>query len=223
MQKADARDKRPESHRLIETSSAEKIAEALSTKNNWAERLKYLLPTSFPNIAALQSQLYDQTNDTWGQSLAPIQVRAGSAVVTFENDNDDWNEKESQKLEKAKQALENSLFTTPEQIKAFKTLQKLPYKVRLSFEDLTGTRHAFLVTDWEIGRLFLKERMRVGEAQALENVKRKIESEIFAASNDVYLILGSVFGHLKTTTLVVVGFVYPKTAMPQLSMDSLFS
>ena len=44
----------------------------------------------------------------------------------------------------------------------------------------------------------------------MESVKNKIENDIFAPDKDTHVILGSVFGHLKNTTLVVVGFAYPK-------------
>ena len=221
--KSDARDKRPESFRLIETTSARKINEAIPTKGNWQARLQYLLPTSFPSVQALQNQIYDADTDNFGRSLGLIQVRAGSAGVTFEADDREWDDKQAKNLNKAKQDLENNLFLTPEQVETFKTLEKLPYKTRLSFEDMTGQRHSLLVTDWEIGILLLKERKRLGEQKALESVKYKIEQQIFAMKNNVFLIIGSVFGHLKTDTVVVIGFVYPKkTTKQEPAMDSLF-
>ena len=221
--KSDARDKRPESFRLIETTSAQKISEAIPTKGNWEERLRYLLPTSFPSVQALQDQIYDANADNFGRSLGLIQVRADSAEVTFEPDDREWDDKQAKNLNKAKHDLENNLFLTPEQVETFKTLEKLPYKTRVSFDDMTGQRHSLLVTDWEIGILFLKERKRLGEQKALENVKYKIEQQIFAVTNDVFLIIGSVFGHLKTDTVVVIGFVYPKKITKQEpAMDSLF-
>jgi hypothetical protein len=221
LEKADARDKRPESFRLIEMESAQKIAEALTTKDSWASRLEFLLPTLLPNVSYLKNALYDEQNDTFGQSLGLVQVLPSSAEVVFEADEPDWNESQIAKLEKAKFDFENNLFSTPEQIRVFQTLEKLPYKIRLTFTDMSNTTYSFLVTDWEIGILFLSERNRVGEQKALENVKFKIEQQIFASTNDVYLILGSVFGHLKQDTLVVIGFVYPKTK-PKPVMDALF-
>lgn len=221
--KSDARDKRPESFRLIETSSAQKLSDAIPTKDNWEARLKYLLPTLFPSIQALQDQIYDPSTDSFGRSLGLVQVRSGSARVTFELEDREWDDKQAKNLDKAKHDLENNLFLTSDQIEAFKTLAKLPYKTRLSFEDIAGQRHSLLVTDWEIGVLFLKERERLGEQRALASVAYKIEKQIFAEKNDVFLIVGSVFGHLKNDTVVVIGFMYPKKTIKQEpAMDSLF-
>jgi hypothetical protein len=221
LQKSDARDKRPESFRLVELESAQKISEALPTKDHWKARLEFLLPTLLPNVNHLKNGLYDEQAKSFGQSIGLVQVRPQSAVVEFELDEPDWNESQAAKLEKAKSDFENNLFSTAEQIREFQTLEKLPYKIRLTFTDMSGENFSLLVTDWEIGVLFLKERIRVGEQKALENVKFKIEQEIFAATNDVYLVLGSVFGHFKQGTLVVIGFVYPKTK-PKPVMDELF-
>ena len=210
LEKADARDKRPESHRLIDLDSARKVAEVISTKGSWRERMAVLVPTRLPSVQQMMDQLYDSATDTFGRSLAPIQVEPGSAVVTFERDAREWDAKSALKLQKAKEDFEGNLFVTSQQLAVFKTLEKLPFKVRLTFRDLTGAGHSLLVTDWEIGVLFLKERGRLGEEGALESVKNKIENDIFAPDKDTHVILGSVFGHLKNTTLVVVGFAYPK-------------
>jgi len=225
LEKSDLRDKRPESHKLLDIDSARKIAGVISTADAWAERMKYLEPTILPSVQGMTDGLYDETTDTFGRSLALIQVQPNSAQVTFEKDRREWDAKDSIKLERANGNAQRNLFATNEQIVAFQQLEKLPFKVRLRFRDMAGGEHALLVQDWEIGVLFLKMRDEHGEEIALEKVKYKIENQIFGENKDTYLILGSVFAHLKKSALVVVGFVWPnkRPAPPAHGMESLFA
>jgi len=197
LEKSDPRDKRPESHKLLDIDSARKVAEVMSAGDGWAERMKYLGPTTLPSVQDMINGLHDETTDTFGRSLALIQVQPGSARVTFEEDDREWDAKDSIKLERAKENAEQNLFATDEQIVAFRQLEKLPFKVRLRFCDMAGGEHALLVQDWEIGVLFLNMRDKHGEAIALEKVKYKIENQIFAANKDTYLILGSVLAFIR--------------------------
>jgi hypothetical protein len=214
----DNRDKRPESRHIENIESIVTVGQKISTKNNWQERLKFILPTCFESVAAMADQMI--VDDVWGRTLAPVRVAAGSAKVTFEEDERDWNEKDAEKLERA----ESNLFRPPGS-PSLRTLRKLPYRFRLSFEDMTGTRHKLLVLDWEIGVLFLNEVKRKGsEEAALESVRYKIEEQIFATTNDPYVILGNMNHQYKTKQLAVIGFVYPRrVTQSELGMDSLFS
>ena len=74
--------------------------------------------------------------------------------------------------------------------------------------------------DWEIAQLYFNSRKTTKtDAQALEKVRSKVEDEIFAQDNEVFLILGNIHHRFRNPdSLAVDGFVWPKRQ----SQQSLF-
>lgn len=69
------------------------------------------------------------------------------------------------------------------------------------------TPHRALITDWELGVLYLKEEGRLGtEEAAVESVKKKFFDQICAADKDTRFFMGTVYPH---NTWIVIGTFWP--------------
>lgn len=87
-------------------------------------------------------------------------------------------------------------------------LRKIPFKFHYVFEckDDAKPRRA-LVTDWELGMLYLNEEARLGgEEAAAESVKEKFLGEICREDKDTRFFMGTVFPY---NTWIVVGTFWP--------------
>ncbi len=87
-------------------------------------------------------------------------------------------------------------------------LRKIPFEFRYVFEceDDAKPRRA-LITDWELGMLYLHEEARLGsEEAAAESVKKKFFGEICREDKDTRFFVGTVFPH---NTWIVVGTFWP--------------
>ncbi len=87
-------------------------------------------------------------------------------------------------------------------------LRKIPFEFRYVFEceDDDKPRRA-LITDWELGVLYLGEEARLGaEEAAAESVKNKFLGEICRQDKDTRFFMGTVFPH---NTWIVVGTFWP--------------
>lgn len=87
-------------------------------------------------------------------------------------------------------------------------LRKIPFRFRYVFrcEDDDKPRRA-LITDWELGALYLKEETRLGSDQAAaDSVRSKFLGEICRDDKDTRFFMGTVFPH---NTWIVVGTFWP--------------
>jgi hypothetical protein len=87
-------------------------------------------------------------------------------------------------------------------------LRKIPFEFRYVFEceDDEKPRRA-LITDWELGALYLREEVRLGSEQAAaESVKKKFLGEICREDKDTRFFMGTVFPF---NNWIVVGTFWP--------------
>jgi len=87
-------------------------------------------------------------------------------------------------------------------------LRKIPFEFRYVFEceDDEKPRRA-LITDWELGALYLREEVRLGSEQAAaESVKTKFLGEICREDKDTRFFMGTVFPF---NHWIVVGTFWP--------------
>lgn len=218
--KAD-NDPRPESYKLFDVGRVREIRSVGTENGTWAERLRYLEPTVMPSVQAVLDGIPPKDDQKWGATIRPVEVKPQSGKFTAIPDSQDWSPEEAVKLAKAESLAQGDLFT-PALSREYRRLQKVPYKFRLKFQDLTGAEYDYLILDWEIARLFFRMRAAHGSDEiALEKVRQKIEEEIFSPSKRTILILGNMHFQYKQRTLAVDGFVYPKRPQKE-PMQSLF-
>ena len=87
-------------------------------------------------------------------------------------------------------------------------LRKIPFEFRYVFEceDDDKSRRA-LITDWELGMLYLREEGRLGsEEAAAESVRSRFLNDICGEDKDTRFFMGTVFPH---NTWIVVGTFWP--------------
>lgn len=119
----------------------------------------------------------------------------------------EWDAKQSASLAQL------GFFETPT-----KPLKKMPFKFSFVFECADSKKpHRAMCEDWEMGVLFNKEVIRLGDAKkAAESVKRKYLGELCAPERDTHFFMGTVFPY---NTWVVIGVWWP----PKKHQPSLFS
>jgi hypothetical protein len=183
----------------------------LDTKNNWDERMKLIRNTSVASVEIFMQEMLSDDKAAWGRSILPIPVQSG-ARFSWEKSEEAWSNESLEKLQRAINLEQQSLFDTEEAKDYFETLRKLPYTFRLTFKDMTGREYTFPILDWEIAQLFFKMKVQYkSDEQALEKVRFKIEDQIFKGSNEVFIILGNIHHRFKKRdSLAVDGFIYPK-------------
>jgi hypothetical protein len=210
-------DKRPESYKPHDMGLIRHVDHIEVGDDYWSRRMPYIRATALPSVKALQDAMIAEDR-SWGPTIRPIPVQSGQVKVSFERQDPDWPEKDMKKLESAKQNLSMNLFTDKNLLDFFKTLRRLPYKIRLTFTDLTGEQYTFRVLDWEIAQLFFNVRKRAAnDDEALEKVRYKIEKQIFSTDREVLLVIGNYHHRYKQRwQLAVDGFIWPKRlALPE--------
>jgi hypothetical protein len=173
--------------------------------------MPYIRDTALSSVRDLQESMLSKDNE-WGTTIRPIPVKSETAKVTFEKQGEEWPEEDLQKLESAQQNLSMNLFTDKNLKEFFRDLRRVPYKMRLTFADLTGETYTMPILDWEIAQLFFNSRKTSKtDDEALEKVKNKIEKQIFSKNREVFLIIGNYHHRYKQRwQLAVDGFVWPK-------------
>lgn len=208
-------DKRPESYKPHDMGLIRHVDHLEVADDYWSKRMSYVRATAFPSVKALQDAMITD-NKTWGPTIRPIPVQSGNVKVSFEKQDPEWPEEDMKKLESARQSLSMNLFTDKNLLDFFKTLRRLPYKIRLTFADLTGEQYTLRILDWEIAQLFFNARKGTSnDDEALEKVRYKIEKQIFSTNREVFLIIGNYHHRYKQKCqLAVDGFVWPKRLAP---------
>lgn len=222
-------DPRPDSYSLVDAQKIVKIRDYdLNGDKYWSQRMPFIQATALTSVAELQTTMLSPDKGAWGPSILPVPVEGGSAQVSFKRLGGHWSPKEAAKLEKARDQLQQNLFVEEDIKQFFQTLNKVPYRVYVSFEDRTGMRYKLSVLDWEIGALWFKARQSsASDQEALEKIRQKIENQIFDVKRDTYLVLGSMHHRFKKRELLAIdAFVWPeksKSLKPQLlSQPGLF-
>jgi len=162
-------DPRPDSYNLIDSNQIKLVRSYPTGDVYWSERMKFIRSTALPSVSELKRQMMNEEKTAWGASILPVPVQAGSAQVSFKRLGDQWNPKELAKLQRAKDQLDQNLFVPDEIKQFFTTLRRVPYRVYLSYEDMTGERFKHCVLDWEIAMLWFNTRERASsDEEALE-------------------------------------------------------
>ena len=215
-------DKRPESYKPHDMNLIRHIDRIDVGDEHWSKRMTYIRATAFPSVKALQDTMLSK-DKVWGPTIRPIPVQSKQVQVSFEKQSPEWPEEDMKKLEAAKLNLSMNLFTDKSLIEFFKTLRRPPYKIRLTFTDLTGEQYTLRVLDWEIAQLFFNSRKKAkNDEEALEKVRYKIEEEILSINREVFLVIGNYHHRYKQRwQLAVDGFIWPKRLAP-LNQPSLF-
>jgi hypothetical protein len=207
----ETKDPRPDSFRLYDLNSIQKLRH-LGAERHWAERMPFIRKTSAQSVADLMQGMLSEDKTKWGKSILPVPVSSATSKLSWSYKGKEWKDEDLEKLKKAANPEQQSLFATDEAKNFFQTLKRVPYTFRLTFKDLTDTEYTFPILDWEIAQLFLKMlEVHDSDEIALEKVRFKIEEQIFKPDNEVFIVLGNIHHRFKNrSNLAVDGFIYPK-------------
>ncbi len=186
------KDPRPESFRPVPGTRIKTLGERLSTKDNWADRKKYVLASGVETMCGLQEKPPEEC------SLGIIRPREVLDFVVEPTERD-W------KPEWKGLFLQQKLFG-PDQ----KPLEKIPYRFSYRFRcEASGCiGHKMMIADWEVGQLYRKMRDDYGSEQtAIYMVKQRFLEKICAPEIDTHFFVGTV---LQYHTWIVLGVFWPK-------------
>ncbi len=183
-------DPRPESYKLI--SDIKILSKIIDTKNNWAERKKYVLAKGTKIMCWLEHN-QNQNNI----SLAVIKPKKVKDFV-WEKTSNQWTTKQIYALAEMRLFDKNH----PSQ------LEKIPYKFSYIFicEEPNCKGHKMMIEDWEVMELFRRTRDSYGEKEGLKKVKEKFLDEICSPKKDTYFFVGTV---LQYGSWIIIGTFYP--------------
>lgn len=190
--KKNEKDPRPESFRPTLDTEIRTLNKWLSSKNNWAERKKYVLAKGVQTMCWLRAQQQKQ------RSLGIIRPMDVSDLVVEPTERD-WPPKKKRFFE------EQKLFG-PKQ----KPLEKIPYKFSYVFkcEETNCNGHKMMIEDWEIGQHYRSMRDKYkSEDIAVERVKDNFLGRICAPNIDTHFFVGTILSH---NTWVILGTFWPK-------------
>lgn len=175
-------DARHESYRPVSEITT---LETIGTKNNWQERRQFVLDNT--PVYDDFSKLLDDNRCKDGPSLATFKPTVIHDFIA-EEDEREWDKEKQHAIESMLR--QTDLFQeTP---KDFHVVNKLPYKFKYIFSDITGKRRTLTVSDWETGALYWNEIKRFGgdEAKAVESVRNKYLKDVII-DRDTHFFLGT--------------------------------
>jgi len=96
-------------------------------------------------------------------------------------------------------------------------IEKIPYEFRYKFSciDKDCKGHEALITDWELGALYLKLRAKYSEEDTVRLVKEKFLGELCSPNRETYFYLGTTKRHPQNWIVLGV-FSPPKQQQPPL-------
>lgn len=195
-------DQRKESRKPF-LDSIRLLGEPLDTKNNWEARRNLIdkLPMHTLNEFKM---FYNQSQTSLG-IVRPTRV----LDLTIEKLDPDWKPEQQKALDQLR------LFGPQP-----KHLAKIPFKFSYVFECEDSSKpHNAMITDWELGVLYLKEIDRLGnEWEAAKSVKRKFLDELCGPDKDTRFFMGTV---LPYNTWIVIGVFWPPKAPPKTPLKNL--
>lgn len=173
------------------------LGEPLDTGNNWADRRQIIDKLPIRTLNEFIS-LYDQDKTSLGV-VRPTRI----IDLTIEESEPDWKPAQQKALSQLR------LFGPQP-----KHLSKIPFKFSYVFECEDSSKpHNAMITDWELGVLYLNEVKRLGsEQRAVESVKNKFFNELCHSSRDTRFFMGTV---LPYNTWIVIGVFWPPKIAPK--------
>jgi hypothetical protein len=187
-------DPRPESYMPVSGAKIRTLGEPLSTKNNWDERKKIVLVEKIHTMCELEEK--PQTECSLG-IIRPKEVKD----LIIKEVEPKWNPRQQKILD------QQELFGPKK-----KPLEKIPFRFSYKFTcEEPGCRgHKKIITDWEVGRLFLRMRdQHQSENVAVDKVKEKFLDDICHPDRDTHFFVGTVHPR-KYKSWIIIGTFYPK-------------
>ena len=93
-----------------------------------------------------------------------------------------------------------------------KPLEKIPYRFSYKYrcEDSECKGHRQMITDWEIGALYLRMRDQYQDEEiACDKVRERFQDTICATDKDTHFFVGTTLRH---GTWIIIGTFWPKKA-----------
>ena len=198
--KGQKNDNRKES-RKPRLKTIKMLGEPLSTENNWMLRRQIINKAPIHSINQLR-ELYNVDRTSLG-------IVKPSKVLDL-------------KVEKVEHEWKPEWQAMMKQLHLFekiKPLSKIPYKFSYIYECEDSIKpHKAMITDWELGVLYLKEVERTGsEETAVANVRNKYLNDICSSRNKTLFFTGTTFPH---NSWIVLGVFYPPNAPYQKKLFS---
>lgn len=184
-------DPRPESHDVQPETIT--CLEEVSTRNDWAERLRIVEPHFLPSLEALEDQQRQGS-----RTMAYVRP---AEIVSFEIEerpDPDWDERRKAILGQLR------LFGREKA-----TLERIPYKFYYRFrcaDDRCKKPHRLQVLDWEIGESYRSWRVRYGDRWE-EAIRQKYEHELVREC-DLVFNLGNYIRY--PASFGITALVYPR-------------
>ncbi len=171
-----------------------KVIRHIDTKNNWAERKALIL-----NKVKVYTNIKELIKDSKSPNFISLAVFKPTEVLKFicKSQEPHWNKERSKQLD---------MFCSNN----FKQVKELPFKFKYIFKDETDKILKLMITDWEVGALFLKYEKN--PKLACEKVKAKYFYD-FAKNKDLCFFLGTTkqwHNKSKNPFLIIGTFQPPK-------------
>jgi hypothetical protein len=167
------------------------VSDIIPSSNEWRERTAIIDKMPHHTLNEYKA-LYDIDKTSLGIVKPSIinDVKITKSEI-------EWSEKQKSILDQV------SMFET-----SGKKLRKLPYKFQYDFEcDDSNKPHLAMITDWELGVLFLKEVERLGsDKAAAQSVKKVYLEKVANTKRDTRFFMGTVHPH---NTWIIVGVFWP--------------
>ena len=101
-------DPRPESYNLIDLNSIRHVETIKTGDLYWSRRMPHIRVTAVASVRELTESMLSDDNKTWGPTIRPVRVQAGSAVFEAEPAGEEWDADQQAKLQSAKDRLTQS-------------------------------------------------------------------------------------------------------------------
>lgn len=183
-------DKRTES-RKPDLGSIRVLGPPLGTQQGWQERRAVVDRLPVHTLNELRAR-HEESKVSLGV-VRPVRV----IDLQIQRDDEEWKPEWRQTLQQL------TLFGPPP-----KPLRKIPFKFTYVFEcEDSAKPHRAMVTDWEMGVLWLNERDRLGDdRKAAESVRAKFLGELCRNDKDSRFLMGTTFPY---NTWLVLGVFWP--------------
>ncbi len=196
-EKHQGRDVRKESYRP-DCDSIQTLGEPIpSTRDNWAERARYVLKKRARSMEALyDQQAADRT------SLGIFRPKEVQNLI-ISPDDPEWPQKFLQALQQQRLFEYRQRTLVPP--------RKVPFKFHYCFkcDDPRCKGHKMMIEDWEVGALFWRLVDKgASHKEASEKVRDKFLNDLCGPDKDTHFYVGTILAHPKTW--VVIGVFYPK-------------
>jgi hypothetical protein len=208
-------DFRPESYRPKHLDLLDlNVVSFVEAKQNWYERKSLCLQNTYDDMSALISDSNAPRNTSLA-AFKPAKIRR----MIIEPDDREWKQEWLLQLQQM-DMLTQGKGETKETART--PIDKIPYKFKYEFEDVTGRVSKMTIEDWEIGALYRNclKSAEGDEELALQKVRERYETQ-FLSRNDITFFLGTTLAHHRkrhSNPFTIIGIFYPLKE-PQ---DSLF-